>query len=65
MLVLGRKENQSLIIDGKIIVTVVKASNGSVRLGVEAPLEISVQREELLRRAAATTCEPLAASGRA
>jgi carbon storage regulator len=50
MLVLGRKENQRLIIDGKIVVTIVKASGGNVRLGIEAPSNVSVQREEILGR---------------
>lgn len=48
MLVLGRKENERLIIDGKIVVTVVKSSNGTVRLGIDAPPNVSVQREEIL-----------------
>jgi len=48
MLVLGRKENERLIIDGNIVVTVVRASNGTVRLGIDAPAHISIKREELL-----------------
>lgn len=47
MLVLGRKENERLIIDGNIVVIVVRASNGTVRLGIEAPAHISIQREEI------------------
>ena len=50
MLVLSRKENERLVIDGNIIVTVVRVASGKVRLGIEAPPEIHVQREELLRR---------------
>ena len=52
MLVLGRKENERLIIDGKIVVTVVRASNGTVRLGIDAPAHISIQREEICDRPA-------------
>ena len=52
MLVLGRKENERLIIDGKIIVTVVRASNGTVRLGIDAPEHILIQREEIRDRPA-------------
>jgi carbon storage regulator len=48
MLVLGRKENERLIIDGKIVVTVVRASNGTVRLGIDAPAHVSIQREEIV-----------------
>jgi carbon storage regulator len=50
MLVLSRKENERLVIDGNIIVTVVRVAGGRVRLGIEAPPEIHVQREELLSR---------------
>ena len=48
MLVLGRKENERLVIDGKIVVTVVRVSNGTVRLGIDAPAHVSIKREELL-----------------
>lgn len=65
MLVLGRKQNERLIIDGKIVVTVVRASNGSVRLGIEAPPEVSVQREEIFGRAVVADRRQLAMSGSA
>jgi carbon storage regulator len=54
MLVLGRKVNERLIIDGNIVVTVVRASNGTVRLGIDAPAHISIKREELLESPTAT-----------
>jgi carbon storage regulator len=63
MLVPGRKENERLIIDGKIIVTVVRASNGTVRLGIEAPLNVSVQREEILGRPVVANDRQLVSSG--
>jgi len=62
MLVLGRKENERLIIDGRIIVTVVRASNGSVRLGIDAPRDISVRREEILGRPIISHRRPLMTS---
>jgi carbon storage regulator len=64
MLVLGRKENQRLIIDGNIVVTVVRALNGNVRLGIEAPSHVSVQREEILGRSAIAPRRELMAIGR-
>jgi carbon storage regulator len=48
MLVLSRKEKERLIIGGNIVVTIVRLSHGSVRLGIEAPPEIQIKREELL-----------------
>jgi carbon storage regulator len=47
MLVLTRKIQETLVIDGNIIVTVVSVENGRVRLGIEAPRNISVRRGEL------------------
>ena len=50
MLALSRGEGQSIIIDGTIEVKVVKWSRGSVRLAIQAPREVSVDRDELWRR---------------
>jgi carbon storage regulator len=47
MLVLGRKENQSIIIGDNIRVTIVGRSGSSIRIGVQAPREIPVLREEV------------------
>lgn len=48
MLVLSRKRNESIIIDGgKIKITVVEVRGDKVRLGIEAPTDISVHREEV------------------
>jgi carbon storage regulator len=52
MLVLSRKENERLVIDNRIVVHVMRVAGGRVKLGVEAPLEVPVQREELLHRPA-------------
>lgn len=48
MLVLSRKLNEKIIIDGNIIVTVVKIDRNQVRIGIEAPGEVPIQREELI-----------------
>ena len=47
MLVLGRKEGESIVIGGNIIVTVVRSAGNRVSLGVEAPREVPVVRGEL------------------
>jgi carbon storage regulator len=49
MLVLSRKDTERIFIGDAIVVTVVKIQGGVVRLGIEAPPEISIAREELLR----------------
>jgi len=50
MLVLSRKEDQSIIIGGEIIVSVVDIGRGRVQLGVTAPPHMTVHREEIHRR---------------
>lgn len=47
MLVLGRKASQKVVIDGRIIVTVVQVKGGEVRLGFTAPREVPIRRAEL------------------
>src|SRR5271157_4497338 len=49
MLVLSRKDTERIFISGAIVVTVVKIQGGVVRLGIEAPPEIVIASEELLR----------------
>lgn len=50
MLVLSRRENESLIIADNIVVTVLDCGQGQVRIGIEAPREINIVRAELLDR---------------
>src|SRR3982751_6559121 len=47
MLVLGRKLNEAVLIDGDIRITVVGIRGNQVRLGIEAPDRVKVFREEL------------------
>jgi carbon storage regulator len=47
MLVLSRKTNESIVIDGNVTVSVLRVDNDNVRLGIEAPLEIPVLRKEI------------------
>jgi carbon storage regulator len=48
MLVLSRKENESIVIDGRIKITVVRINGDKIRLGIEAPMDVAVWREELV-----------------
>jgi carbon storage regulator len=47
MLVLTRKLNESIVIDGNITVTVVEVRGNRVKLGIVAPVEVPVMREEI------------------
>ncbi len=49
MLILSRRSNQSIVIGGNIVVTVLETSGDQVRLGIEAPREVTVHREEVHR----------------
>ena len=47
MLVLSRKKNESIVIDDRIVITVVEIRGDKVRLGIEAPSHIPVHRQEV------------------
>lgn len=47
MLVLSRQRDESIIIGDNVVVTVVDVRGDKVRLGIEAPVEISVHRREV------------------
>ncbi|MBW9151960.1 carbon storage regulator CsrA [Clostridium estertheticum] len=49
MLVIGRKKSESLLIGEDIEITIVKIENGSVKIAIDAPREISILRKELYR----------------
>lgn len=50
MLVLSRRLGETLIIGDEIKITVLGISGNQVRLGIAAPKEVSVHREEVYRR---------------
>lgn len=47
MLVLSRKENEEIIIDGNIRITVVEITKKKVRIGITAPKSVSIVRKEI------------------
>jgi carbon storage regulator len=54
MLVLSRKVGERILLGDNIRITVVRVSGGGVRLGIEAPTDIAVVREEVANAAAVT-----------
>ena len=50
MLVLSRKTGDSLSIGGNVRVTVIAIRNGQIKLGIEAPKDVKVLREELPKK---------------
>ena len=47
MLVLGRKVNESIIIGDNVVVTVLAVDGERVKIGIDAPMDIAIMRQEL------------------
>lgn len=47
MLVLSRKVNESIVINSEIVITVIEIRDDKVRLGIEAPAQVTVHRREV------------------
>lgn len=50
MLVLTRKINEKIIVGGDIVITLVSINENQVRIGIDAPHNISIDREEIWER---------------
>ena len=50
MLVLSRKLNESIVINDKVVVTVLGVKGDRVRIGIDAPGEIPVHRQEVFEK---------------
>tara|TARA_B100001093_G_scaffold94715_1_gene86874 strand:+ start:926 stop:1099 length:174 start_codon:yes stop_codon:yes gene_type:complete len=57
MLVLSRKQHQSLVIGENIKITVLELKGNQVRIGIDAPQSISVHREEILNKTTVDSVE--------
>jgi len=57
MLVLSRKLGEKIIIGDNIVVTVVKIDRNQIRIGIEAPSDIPVYREEIVPQRLAKVVE--------
>ena len=65
MLVLSRKRDERIVIGDNIVITVVEVRGDKVRLGIEAPAEVPVHRQEVIdamRRAEVPAKAPPTAS---
>lgn len=50
MLILTRKTNESLIINDDIKVTILAVNGNQIKIGIDAPKEVSIHREEVYER---------------
>ena len=60
MLVLSRKSGEKVLIGDKVVVTVVRIGPNAVRLGIEAPKDMNIRRDELQDN---TVCEVCGGDG--
>lgn len=47
MLILSRKLNESIVIDGQIVVKILRIDRDTVKLGIQAPAQLPVHRQEI------------------
>lgn len=47
MLVLTRRQGESIVVGQNIVITVVEIKGGQVRIGISAPREVQVHRQEI------------------
>lgn len=47
MVILPCKSNQAIVIDGRVVIKVLRIQKDAVKLGIEAPRELSVHRQEV------------------
>jgi carbon storage regulator len=59
MLVLSRKLGEKILIGDSIVLTVVKIDRNQIRLGIEAPSDVAIYREEIAPVAPARSEEKL------
>lgn len=52
MLILSRKTGDAIVIDGGIRIVVVQCDRGGVRIGIEAPPDVTILRSELVDQVA-------------
>lgn len=62
MLILTRKEGESINIDNNITITVLGVSGKQVRIGTSAPKDVQVHREEITQRIQAGLSRPTMAT---
>ncbi|WP_312718663.1 carbon storage regulator CsrA [Mobilicoccus sp.] len=67
MLVLSRRPQQSLLIGHDVVVTVLEVNGDTVRIGIKAPADVDIHREEIYRdlqkaNQEASTAQPGAAA---
>jgi carbon storage regulator len=58
MLVLSRKIGERVLVGDKVVITVVRIGPNAVRLGIEAPKDVNIVREEIAAEPVPGVCVP-------
>ena len=59
MLILTRKKDESIIIDGNIEIQIISIEEGKVKIGINAPKNIEIYRSEVVEKIKANNKEAL------
>jgi carbon storage regulator len=65
VLVLSRRPGESIVVGNQIVVTVIEVRGDQVRIGIDAPREVQVHREEVYRELEAENAAAAGTSQRA
>lgn len=65
MLVLSRRPGESIVIGNQVVVTILEVRGDQVRVGVDAPREVQVHREEVFRQLEAENAQAAGSVSRA
>ncbi|SDQ99789.1 carbon storage regulator, CsrA [Curtobacterium sp. UNCCL20] len=65
MLVLTRKVGERILVGDDIVITVLDSRGDGVRIGIDAPRGVKIQREEVVRAVTEANAEAAAAAGSA
>jgi len=63
MLVLNRKEGEEIQIGNNVVIKVISISDGTIKIGIEAPKELPILRGELYQNVKSTVIEASKESG--
>lgn len=65
MLVLTRRPGESIVIGQNVIITVIEIKGGQVRIGIDAPRDVQVHREEVYEQVRQENIAAVASSNQA
>ena len=65
MLVLSRRPGESIVIGNQVVVTIVEVRGDQIRIGIDAPRDIQVHREEVFRELEAQNSQAAGSAARA